>query len=1062
MVLLLLSVSPIYAQQSHAISGTVSSKGETLIGASVVEKGTSKGTVTDVDGKFNLQVGANAQLVVSYIGYKTKTVSVGKQSILNIEIEEDVNMLEEVVAIGYGVQQKKLITGATVQVKGDDISKLNTVSAMSALQSQAPGVTIVKTSGKPGDHFKINIRGLGTVSNSNPLYIVDGAPAGTSDDVINNLNPADIESIDVLKDAASSAIYGSRAANGVILITTKQGKKGKAAIQYDGYYGWQNVSKVVNPLNAKQYMDIYNESVGVYPADRENPDYATDPVYRKFLDKMRPEDKQAFIDGTWNGTNWLQEMILPDAPITNHTLNITGGSDASIYSIGFGYTAQSPIIGVKNGEIDPSYTRYTTRINTEHNLIKARNFDILKFGQTLQMVFKDSRSITMATQHSDWNDIHSAIVADPLSLVYNSDGTFANSSWDSTEDNPIGRMYYNSFSTGKSYAARGNFYFVIQPIKGLKYRPSFGINFSGWNSRSFTPAYELQYTKHNYTAVQQASDLGLDWNFDHTLTYDFQLNRLHNISAMLGQSFERAGLGEHVGVTTVGYEWWDDYKHAYITNAIKNGTDSRISLEGSPWSWRGQSASFFGRVNYDYNQTYMATFVLRYDGSSNFAKGHRWGAFPSVSAGWNMTNEPFMKSTTAWLDYLKLRGGWGQNGNSAVSGRPYSANITRTTGSAGYVFGDDKAVTTIGAYVANVPNETVSWETSEQINVGFDSWLLNNRLGLNFDYYIKSTIDWLVRPPVVATDGTGAPLINGGLVRNSGLEMMLTWQSKIQNDFSYNVSANFAYNKNEVIDIPNEQGQIVGSSSAFGGNSEAFYYAREGYPIGVFWGYKTDGIIQTPEEAAEYDAKYKVMSGDAVVSSQPGDVKYVDVTPDGIIDSKDRSFIGDPNPDLSFGLTLNLAWKGIDFTVNCNGVAGNQIARNYRSWLTQAYDNYSDDILGRWTENNHSNTIPRIGPGSVERNWGKISDIFIENGDYFRINNISLGYDFNRLFRKSPISQLRLYAQVQNLLTLTSYSGMDPEIGADGGSSSTSWAKGVDIGFYPASRTFLVGLSIKY
>ncbi|GHU68439.1 SusC/RagA family TonB-linked outer membrane protein [Bacteroidia bacterium] len=1060
---LLLSMAPIYAQQAlQTISGTVSSKGETLIGASVVEKSTSNGTVTDVDGQFNLKVKPNTQLVVSYIGYKTKTVNVGKQSVVNIELEEDANVLDEVVAIGYGVQQKKLVTGATLQVKGDDITKLNTVSALGALQSQAPGVNIVKSSGKPGDHFKVTIRGLGTIQNSKPLYIIDGVPAGDTDDAINNLNPADIEAIDVLKDAASAAIYGSRAANGVVLVTTKQGKAGKTSIQYDGYLGWQNVYKKITPLNAQQYMDIYNEASGVDPAD---------PIrYDKFYRIMEAQDKAGFDAGTWNGTNWLDEMINSNAPVTNHALNITGGSETSVFSIGMAYTSQSPLIGVSNDEIDPKYDRYNVRINTEHNLIKYKDFTVLQFGQTLSAVYKNSKAITMATQHSNWNDIRNALSANPLYRVNGTDNRFANSRWNILENNPIASMYYNSFSQGHNYALRGSFYFVLQPIKGLKYRTSFGYNYSGWDSRSWKPVYDdLSFSgAHDYSEIQQSSDQGLDWNIDNTLSYDFYLWKNHHFNAMLGASAERTGLGMSTSARSVNSKF-DDFEHAYISNGATSGTiDQRVGVGGSPWSWRGALASFFGRINYDYKGTYMATLTMRRDGSSNFARGYRWGNFPSVSAGWTVSNESFMASAAeSWLDFLKIRASWGQNGNQSIPTFRYNANISRTGGLNGYAFGPDKSVTSYMSTIANVPNPAITWETSEQLDFGFDSWMLKNRLGVNVDFYQKSTIDWLVQPPVLGTNGTGAPYINGGKVRNTGVELFLTWQNQdAANDFKYSITANMAYNKNQVIDIPNEEKRFTGGANALGEQTDAIFMAAVGYPIGYFYGYKADGIIQTYEEAVEYDRTHKIYDNNQLLVSQPGDIKYVDVYEDGVIDSKDKTIIGDPNPDVSFGTSVTLSWKGFDFSVTGSGVAGNQIAKSYRSYATQSTSNYTTEILDRWTEENHSNRFPRLGSGSEKRNWLKISDqIFIEDGDYFRINNVTLGYDFKQLFRKSLLfSQIRLYAQVQNLLTFTKYTGMDPEVGAayNGDGGDTAWGKGIDIGFYPSARTYLVGLSVKF
>lgn len=1040
----LLFVSSLFAQGTRNISGTVSSNGETLIGASVIEVGSSNGAITDIDGKFTLSVKENATLRISYLGYKDKEIKVGAQNVLNVEMIEDVNVLDEVVAIGYGVQKKKLITGATVQIKGDDITKMSTVSALSALQSQTPGVNITKMSGKPGEGFRVLIRGIGSVSaDVAPLYIIDGIPAGNESSAINDLNPADIESVDVLKDGASTAIYGARGGNGVILITTKQGKKGKASIQYDGYVGWQNVYKKLTPLNAEQYMTIVDEASGI-----KNNYFGAGG--------MSQYDQDAYNSGAWTGTNWLDEMILKNAPITNHTINITGGTDMSKYSLGFGYTSQSPIIGVENGEIDPKYERYNFRINSDHDLIKIRDYTLLQVGQTLTLVYKNNDAMSMATSHKDWNDVRNALTANPLYQLYDTDGNYNKPGWNaSAENNPIAQMYYNSFTNSQNYSARGNTYMVLQPIKNLKNRTSFGFTYSGWQSRQYRPVFDMGKDNYKNDKTSQGSGNGIGWVFDNVLTYDFVVEDVHSVTAMLGFSAEKSGLGQNVDAQSYNSQF-TDFEHAYVNNGKYNDA-SLISMGGSPWD-RNTMASVFGRLNYDYKGTYMATAVIRHDGSSRFARGQRWGTFPSVSAGWVVTNESFMEDSSSWLDFLKLRASYGQNGNNTVPYFRFAGNVNVTGGK--YFFGDNKSSTTDGAFQENIGNPDLKWETSEQINLGFDTWFLKNRLGLNFDYYVKNTKDWLVQPPGLGSWGTGVPWLNGGDVRNSGLEIMLTWQDKI-NDFSYSVTSNFAYNKNKVTKIANSEKIIHGASSILSQQSGEMYRAQEGLPIGYFYGYKANGIIQTQAEADEYNQKYKIYDGEKLIISQPGDVKYVDTFEDGVIDDKDKTMIGNPHPDFTYGVTVNLAWKGLDLSVTGTGVGGNQIAQSYRSYMDSPNQNYTTDILGRWTGEGTSNKLPRLGPGSIVRNWSKVSDqLFIEDGDYFRISNLTLGYDLNQLFKKkSPLAQVRIFGTVQNLVTFTNYSGMDPEIGYG---NSDSWVKGIDLGTYPSARTFLMGITIKY
>lgn len=1034
------------AQTKRSVSGSVTSNGESLIGVSIVEVGTSNGTVTDMDGKFSLKVGENATLNFSYVGYKDTKIQVGSKNTLNVHMQENVNMLDEVVAIGYGIQKKKLVTGATVQIKGDDISKMNTVNAMTALQSQMPGVNITKVSGKPGDGFKVLIRGIGTTGDSRPLYIIDGVPAGNEDNVMNDLNPADIESVDVLKDAATAAIYGSRAANGVILITTKQGKKGKATIMYDGYFGWQNVYKNLDPLNAKQYMEIIDEAKG---------------IKNGFLNSMSEYDRESYESGAWTGTNWLKEIERKNAPVTNHTLNISGGNDVSIYSIGLGYTSEAPIIGVNNGEIEPRYERYNARFNSEHTLVKHKGFDLLQFGQTLSLVYKNNSAMSMATGSKDWNDVRNALTANPLYQVYKEDGeSFNTAGWNgSGENNPVAQMYYNSFTASKNYSARGSFYLVLQPIKNLRYRGSFGYNYSGWSSRQYKPVYYLNIESNTNSRNLQGSGNGIgSWTFDNTLTYDFKLADAHNISAMIGMSVERSGFGENMNGTTYDSQF-NDFEHAYLSNG--RFTDSKlIGISGTPWD-QGSRASFFGRVNYDYKGKYMATVIARRDGSSKFARGHRWSTFPSVSAGWVISSESFMQETVSWLDFLKLRASWGQNGNDQIRNFAYAGNFILSGESVSYPFGSDKSSSLVGAYQGNMANSSIMWETSEQLNIGLDAWLLKSRLGVNFDFYRKATKNWLVKPPMLGSVGTGPAWINGGDVLNQGVELMLTWQDKI-GDFNYRITPNFTYNKNEVRRIENDRGIIDGTTGVLSHQTGVLSRAQQGgFPIGYFYGYKANGIIQTPAEAETYDRTHIMSESGVALKSQPGDVKYVDVNKDGYIDENDMTMIGDPNPDFTFGVSVSLDWKGLDFSITGTGVAGNQIAQSYRSFMNMTNQNYTSDILGRWTGEGTSDRLPRLTPGSLNRNWSRISDqLFIEDGDYFRISNITIGYNFNRLIKKSsPFSLLRVYVTAQNVATFTGYSGMDPEVGYGG---TDAWAKGIDLGTYPVPRTFLVGVSIKY
>lgn len=766
------------AQTGRTISGIVVSEddNEPLIGVNVVQQGTTNGVVTDLDGKFTLTVPDGSVLQISYIGYQEQLLTVNPEvSIYHVTLKEDSQALDEVVVIGYGIQKKKLVTGATVQVKGDDIQKLNTVSALGALQSQTPGVNITQSSGMPGEGFNVTIRGLGTTGSSGPLYIIDGVTGAD----INNLNPADIESIDVLKDAASAAIYGSRAANGVVLVTTKQGKAGKASISYDGYFGVQNVYKMVPTLNAQEYAMVQNEG------------RLMDGLPAYDFSSLVP-NWESYANGTNKGTNWLDAMRNENAPIQNHALNITGGSEQSVYSIGISYTSQEGILGKP---VQPKYERYTFRLNTEHTILKNNDFDIVKFGENLTYSYSEKSGISIGNQYQ--NDINGALKANPFLPMYDENGDYHYAlPWDVTGENPIALMKYaHGQNLTKKHNIKANVYVTLQPIKNLKIKSSFGLTMDANTYRSFVPVYELAsnvYNKENKVTQQMYISSG--WLWENTASYDFKINENHNFSAMIGQSIERSGLGDNLSASNVN-SIFNDFEHAYLDNTTVIYPD-KTTVGGSPYMknrilQKRSISSFFGRVNYDYKETYLLTLVMRADGSSNFAKGNRWGYFPSVSAGWVMSNEVFMESTKNYLDFLKVRASWGQNGNQDIDPFQYLATISFLKSN--YFFGPDKQTIASGAYPDILPNKDVTWETSEQLDLGLDARFFGSRLSFSFDYYLKTTKDWLVQAPVLDSYGTSAPYINGGDVRNQGIEMSLNWSDHV-GDFTYGINLNLSHN----------------------------------------------------------------------------------------------------------------------------------------------------------------------------------------------------------------------------------------------------------------------------
>lgn len=1024
------------AQNMQEISGVVSGSGEPLVGASVVEKGTTNGTVTDLDGKFTLKVGNNASLLVTYLGYTTRTVAVGNQRKLEIQLQEDSNMLDEVVAIGYGVQKKKLNTGATIQVKGDDLARLNTTNALQALQGQTPGVQITSTSGQPGSDMKVTIRGLGTTGNAKPLYIIDGIEGD-----ITVINPADIQSIDVLKDAASAAIYGAQAANGVVLVTTRQGTKGKGQVSFDAYYGFQNVPRKVKMLNADDYKVIMNEQA--------------------INAELAPIDFTTM--GEPANTNWINEMFKSNAKTENYSLNVNGGSETSVYSLGLNYTSQEGIVG---GSQVSNYERYGFRINTEHKLYG----NVLKIGQHLNFNYIKNRGIDVGNQYN--NTLRGAFATSPLSPIYSNNNIYdspfndtSNSLWYNGDGNPYGMMMTNSNNTNSAQKLMADVYAELEPIKNLKMKSIFGINYYASDYRSFLPLYQFSvYSRNNdHTTITQNMSNGNTLTWTNTAGYDFNINTDHAFTAMMGMEAVR-----YEGTYMSGSNWnllsqFNDFSHAYLDNTKgqahldDEGNVIETKTVGGKPENRSSRLSYFGRVGYNYLERYMFNATLRADGSSKFSKGHRWGYFPSFSAGWIISNESFMENITkgSILDMLKLRISWGQVGNQNIPDFQYSAPINTSTGysssnpAAFYPFGTSQ--TNIpGAYPTRLPNENLKWETSEQTNIGLDARFLQGRLNANADFYMKTTKDWLILAPILATAGTGAPYINGGDVKNTGLELAFAWNDNI-GKFNYHAGINGAYNKNKVGNIPTRDGIIHGEANMLYNSSDEFYRAENGHPIGYFWGFKTAGIFQNEKEIADWKA-----AGNGILQSdvKPGDVRYIDQDRNGVIDAKDKIDLGNGMPKYTLGFNLGFDYKGFDFSVNANGAFGYQIVQAYRN-QTNSKSNYTTAILGRWTGEGTSNRMPRVTNANV--NW-QFSDLYLQDGDFLRISDIILGYDFSRIIKCKYISQLRAYASVQNAITFTKYDGMDPEIGY----GTETWVSGIDLGYYPRPRTYLFGVNIKF
>ncbi|HYF70754.1 MAG TPA: TonB-dependent receptor [Ohtaekwangia sp.] len=1024
--------------QSNTVTGTIKDDaGMAMPGVNVIIKGTTNGTSTDSQGAFSIQASPSDVLVVSFIGYATQEIAIGNQTNFEISLAEDLSTLEEVVVVGYGEQKKKLLTGANVQVSGEKLQQQNQLNPLQALQGQAPGVAISSTSGQPGSMMKVVIRGLGTIGNSGPLYVIDGVPGGD----IAVLNPNDIKSIDILKDAASAAIYGAQSANGVVLVTTKTGSQGKAKVTFDAYTGIQNVGRKVDMLNAEEYKTIMNEQAlnsGAAPIDFASMGELAD-------------------------TDWMNYMFKDNARTSNYSLGITGGSENSRYAISMNYIDQEGIVGGKNVSY---YERYGFRTNSEHKLYDG----FLKIGQHLNFNYTKNNGINVGNQYN--NTLRGAFTTSPLSPVYSDNNLFnspyndtQNSTWYNGDGNPYGSMMTNSNNSTDGQRLQADVYAELEPVRGLKVRSLFGFNYYASENRSFTPLYQFSVYSFNtdHTTINQNMSKGHTMLWTNTASYDFTIQNKHIFSVMVGTETQR-----YQGTNLSGSNWnllsqFNDFSHAYLGNTTGQphlDDDGNIvitrTVGGGPEN-QSRRLSYFGRVSYNYDEKYLFNATIRRDGSSNFAPGHQWGVFPSFSAGWIVTYEDFMESSSIsnWLNFFKLRASWGQVGNQNIDPYQFAAPINTSTSIASdnvaayYTFGTNNTATA-GAYQKRLANLGVKWETSEQTDIGFDAQLMENRLQVTFDYYIKNTKDWLVEAPILATAGAEPPVINGGSVKNTGVELALAWNDNV-GELNYQIGVNGAYNKNTVGSIPTEDGIIHGDINMLYDNSEEFYRAQNGFPIGYFWGYETAGIFQS-----EGDIEAWTGAGNGVLQAdvKPGDVKYVDRDNNGRIDSEDKTNLGSGMPDVTLGFNVALDFKGFDLSVNAFGAIGNEIVQSYRNHSNKQA-NYTSAILNRWTGEGTSNRMPRVTETNV--NW-QFSDLYIHDGDYLRISNISLGYDFSKLIKLKNISKVRVYVQAQNLFTFTKYNGMDPEIGY----GTDDWATGVDLGYYPRPKIVMAGVNLQF
>lgn len=1015
-IILLFFSLGLYAQDLQ-VSGTVTSAddGQPLPGVSVAVEGTTMGTMTNTDGSYSITVPENATLVFSFVGMVSKELVVTESTTIDIVLEPDIAAIDEIVVIGYGTQRKSLVTGAIAKVDGGELTRTSDMRVTQALQGKTAGVVITNNSGQPGSQVSMRIRGIGTNADAEPLYIVDGLPM--SGGGLDFLNSNDIASIEVLKDAASSAIYGARGANGVVLITTKSGTKNTdMSITYEGYYGIQNPWKKVSLLDADEYVMLTNEAA--------------------INGGLSPKFSESDIEGFTSDTDWQDQMFNYNAPKQNHYLSFNGGSENIAYSSSMNYFEQDGIVAKGKS----NFKKISYRLNV------TGDFGFTRVGGNINLTNITSKGIDANNYYG--LGLGQAINMPPIIPVKFSDG-----SWATPESfglglqeitNPVAMLSYHNSKTRTNKIVGSvfnefDFGHFSELLDGLTFRTTFGGEYALVNNDTYTPDYYLDAL--HFTVTDRASknmDIWSRWNFENILTYNKSFG-MSNLTAMAGMTAFKDMFENLYG--SKADLIFDDFEHSYIDNA----TDPESTDAGGGFS-EHTVASVFGRINYDLMDKYMLSATLRRDGSSRFGSENKYGYFPSASVGWVISREDFMSDFSNYLDVLKLRASWGQNGSESIGDFGYTSIIGNQNI---YYFGSNK-VQYNGTQPLRIANPSLKWETSEQSNVGIDFTAFQGSLSFTADYYIKTTKDWLVTAPIPLLVGNSAPVINGGSVRNSGVEAMISYKRQLGGLF-LSASINGAFNKNEVLEIRNSEQRLQGGDGGFGQSGVLF--AEVGTPMGVFYGVKTDGIFQNQAEVNAYvDNEGGLIQPNAV----PGDIRFIDENGDGIISDADRVQIGNPFPDFTGGLNLSAEYLGFDFNMFIYAALGQEIYD-----ATRRYDlngtNYRSDWLNRWTGEGTSDKYPRVTFTDNNLNMKTVSDFFVFDGSFVRMRNISIGYSLPSIATDFlNINKLRVYVSSENLFTLTSYPGYDPEIG--GGVFSNS----IDQGIYPQPRTFLTGINITF
>jgi len=987
-------------QQAKTVTGTVTDvSGEPIIGANIRIKGTTTGTITDIDGNFSIEAEPQSVIEVSYIGYLTQETVINNQKSIRFLLKEDTKTLDEVVVIGYGVQKKADLTGSVANINTEKLNTQSNANIGQALQGKIAGVDIVSQGGAPGSGTRIMVRGIGTLNNASPLYIVDGMYMNS----IDHINPNDIASIDVLKDASSAAIYGSRAANGVIIVTTKEGSntEGKPIIDLSVNLGISTASKFLDMLDAKGWAEVI--TIARQAIGKPALDMATDLANKP--------------DNDW------QDIMFRPALMQNYNLAVKGGGKYSTYYTGLGYFNQDGIVKGTN------YQRYNIQSKNDYkrgifsagtNLIISFSHDkplhqelrggmigtILQSVPTLEK-YDDTREGGYGGTYGDVVNI-----PHPLAII---------------DDNIMDRYNENV----KIFA---NLYAQIELFKGLKYKLNLTPDFSFERYKNYLNKYDFGLATNSITQLTERQRRRRNILVENLLTFDRTFGE-HKISALAGYTYQDSRF-RHIQAYGEGLPQGLEEIDAATTNRSNEGN-----------SWRSVLTSILGRVFYSYQNKYLFTATIRRDGSSKFGKNNRYGYFPSFSLGWNVAEEKFMENVH-WLDQLKLRGGYGVLGNQEIDNYQYSSTITT-----GINYPDGNGGLLQGAFPKNFANPDIKWEETAMTNVGIDFMAFNNRLSLTADYYVKNTKDILLTVPIpISSGGANDPIRNAGKIRNNGFEFNLGWMDQPNPDISYGINLIGSFNKNKVIAMGSESGSIKGGST---NQNITTSETKAGYPIGGYWLISTAGYFNSQEEVDAYAKDGKKIQP----AAEPGDIKFVDANNDGVINDDDRVFQGSPFPDFTFALNGNMRYKNFDLSIGLQGVLGNKIYNATRQTLEDVTkgSNFLASCLDYWTPENKNASHPRLTWDDPNRNTRAESDRYLENGSYLRLRSVQLGYTFPQTWFKGAIQHARVYINAENLFTITSYSGYSPDVNADNANY-----RGFDNFIYPTNRTFMLGLNVTF